>query len=134
MKNNYSTHQKGFTLIEIIVVVIIIGFVAAFALPNISYIIEKTKSSEGKQILLSLLNAQKVYKLDHDAYALNVDALDVQIPNSANFSPPAIDINGNLIAAIQRNTGTYSLEIFDNGTISCVKGSGDSTICQKIGY
>ncbi|MFQ5454490.1 MAG: type IV pilin protein, partial [Candidatus Zixiibacteriota bacterium] len=50
MQNRYSKN-RGFTLIELMIVVVIIGILAALAIPRFMQTTTKTKQSEAKLIL-----------------------------------------------------------------------------------
>jgi len=134
---DFNLDQKGFTLTEVIVVVIIVGVLAAIAIPNYQYVIEKVRAAEGTQILISLLGAQKQYELEEGVFADDYADLDVEIPNPSNFD--AIG-NANIntadpLATVARTAGAapggdYILTIDEDGTIKC---TGAATSCSKLG-
>ncbi|MGD9826760.1 MAG: type IV pilin protein [Desulfobacter sp.] len=64
IKNN----QKGFTLIELMIVVAIIGILAAIAIPNFITYQLKAKTSEAKTNLHAIATSQEAYKGEHDVY------------------------------------------------------------------
>jgi len=65
--------KKGFTLIELMIVVAIIGILAAIAIPNFLRFQAKSKQSEAKTNLGGIYTAEVAYRAEHDAYAdLNV--------------------------------------------------------------
>lgn len=66
MKNNYS--QYGFTLIELVVVIAIIGVLTAFAVPNFMAARERARDVQRKNDLKQLQNAIEMYKLDYGEY------------------------------------------------------------------
>ncbi len=60
--------QKGFTLIELMIVVVIIGILAALAIPRFMRATTKSKQSEGKQILKQVYVMQQAYRQEKDVY------------------------------------------------------------------
>ncbi|WP_300671803.1 type IV pilin protein [Desulfoluna sp.] len=87
--------SKGFTLIELMIVVAIIGILAAIAIPNFRNYQLKSKESEAKVNLAAIAVAQEGYFAEFDGYptcAPNPKALIpgkkavfVKIPDSADF-------------------------------------------------
>jgi general secretion pathway protein G len=71
--------QKGFTLIEIMVVVIILGLLATIVLPNIIGQEEKAKVNTAKTQIKSLENALDGYKLDNGFYPTTDQGFDALI-------------------------------------------------------
>jgi general secretion pathway protein G len=74
---------RGFTLIEIMVVVVIIGLLAAFILPNVFGNVEKAQIAKVKGDIQGIETALTMYKLDNFKYPntdLGLVAL-VQRPN-----------------------------------------------------
>jgi len=61
--------QKGFTLIELMIVVAIIGLLAALAIPNFIRFQARSKQSEVKANLKSLFTAERSYYQEKDAYS-----------------------------------------------------------------
>lgn len=59
---------KGFTLIELMIVVAIIGILAALAIPNFMRFQAKSKQSEAKANLKSIFTAEKSYAAEKDEY------------------------------------------------------------------
>ena len=61
--------KKGFTLIELMIVVAIIGILAMIAIPNFIKFQCRAKQSEAKSNLKALFQAQKSFMSEHDEYA-----------------------------------------------------------------
>ena len=67
--------QKGFTLIELMIVVAIVGILAAIAIPNFMRYQAKSKQSEAKVNLRSIYTSQNTYFGEFDTYTANMSDL-----------------------------------------------------------
>lgn len=67
--------QKGFTLIELMVVVAIIGILSAIAVPNFKKYQAKSKQSEAKIQLAAVYSVEVGAMADYDSYATCLDDL-----------------------------------------------------------
>ena len=65
---NKRQGQKGFTLIELMIVIAIIGILAAIAIPNFLSYRQRAYDSAAQSDLKNLMTAQEAYFVDHDTY------------------------------------------------------------------
>jgi prepilin-type N-terminal cleavage/methylation domain-containing protein len=61
--------QAGFTLVELMIVVVIVGILAAVAVPMYRKNVKKAMASEGVALLGSVRTAQRVFHAEHGTYA-----------------------------------------------------------------
>ena len=78
--------EKGFTLIELMIVVAIIGILAAIAIPNFMRYQAKAKQSEAKANLGSIYTSETTYRAENDTYADSVTKLDWAVAGTARYS------------------------------------------------
>jgi|TARA_Y100000294_G_scaffold123262_1_gene114606 type IV pilus assembly protein PilA len=71
-----KNREKGFTLIELMIVVAIIGILAAIAIPNFMRYQAKAKQSEAKANLGAIYTSQVTYQAENDAYSAALANLD----------------------------------------------------------
>jgi len=60
----------GFSLTELMVVLVIIGILVLLALPRLLPIVTKAKTTEAKLMLKQLYTLEQSYKFEHDRYSL----------------------------------------------------------------
>lgn len=78
-------NQEGFTLVELMVVVAIIGILSAVAIPNFKQYQSKTKTSEAKLQLASIYSAETALQSDFDAFATCLEFAGYTSPAAGNY-------------------------------------------------
>ena len=68
--------RSGFTLIELTIVLLLIGILAAMATYTYRRIINKARMTQAKTVLYHLMKTEAIYYSDHDRYTDNVFLLD----------------------------------------------------------
>ena len=69
--------QRGFTLIEVMIVVILIAVLLGIALPSYQETMNKGRRSDAKAALKDAVNRQEQYMLDHSRYAHSTELADL---------------------------------------------------------
>lgn len=65
-------NNKGFTLVEVLAVVVILSILIAIMVPSVNYIINKNKEDNYKNLEASIISATKVY-LSDNRYNITLD-------------------------------------------------------------
>jgi type IV pilus assembly protein PilE len=81
MFSQTSLRQRGFTLVELMVAVAIIGILAAIALPSYSAYIVRSNRAAAQSYLMELSQAQAQFMADTRTYAATVDDLNLLPPD-----------------------------------------------------
>ena len=123
--------NKGFSMIEIVVVLIIVGILAAFTIPVFVNVIEQTKAQSAKSNLLAIAAAQQKYFEDNNAYctasctttATINNNLHLGISDTVNYSCAAAGAN----YTCSWNDGTDTLTLAVNAA-----GTGVSVTCAGV--
>lgn len=80
--------SRGFTLIEILVVVVIIGILGAVIVPNLLGRPDQARLTAAKQDLRSLSNALDIYRLDNFNYPSTEQGLEALVSAPSGFPEP----------------------------------------------
>jgi general secretion pathway protein G len=88
----YRKQQSGFTLIEIMVVVVIIGILAALVGPKLFGQVDKARVQAAKAEISTIESAMKFYRLDNFAYPTTEQGIDALVtkpndPSIKNWNP-----------------------------------------------
>jgi general secretion pathway protein G len=75
--------QAGFTLIELMVVLVIIGVLAALIVPNVLDRAEDARATAAKTDVNNLMQALKLYKLDNQRYPTSEQGLQALVNRPA---------------------------------------------------
>lgn len=116
--------KRGFTLIELMIVVAIIGILAAIAIPNFIKFQARSKQSEAKANLKSMYTAQKAFYQEKDRYSDLVSEVGFT-PERGNRYAYRMAATGTLVtrATTNENAGNaidtqigYEIDTFKHGT------------------
>ena len=103
-------NRKGFTLVEVLIVVIIIGILASIGIPQFAASIEKAKGGEARAGLGHIQTGEKVYYAEKEFYTTNLGDLDITLTQkfwAFNISTPT---STEYLATATRSGGTHSGE------------------------
>ena len=86
MKKQAEAKQPGFTLLELIMAVVIVGILASIAVPRYMRVVERGRSVEARNILGMIRDAEAAYFLEFDVYTNNLLGIGVAVPAACNTS------------------------------------------------
>jgi general secretion pathway protein G len=85
-------HQRGFTLIEIMVVVVILGILAALVVPNILGNVDEARATAAQQDIRAIESALDMFRLDNFRYPSTEEGIEALVtrpvdPNIKKWKP-----------------------------------------------
>lgn len=129
---NQVRNAKGFSLIELMIVVAIIGILAAIAVPNFQRFQAKSKQSEAKGLLASIYTTEKAFhaewQLYHEDFGYLGFAPEGDLRYNAGFAgvsqavPPVVSYTGAAATGVA------------NSVAHCAIATNNCTDSRTVGY
>lgn len=106
--------EKGFTLIEMLVVVVILGILASIALPRYQRAVDRARFTEAVTIANSIKTAEEVYFLAYRNYTRDLNNLDIKFKHSVKSGSPNFEywVSDRKCVAVLKNINA----VHDEGT------------------
>ena len=131
-----KSRQGGFTLLEVMVVVVIIGILAALVVPKIISRPDEARAIAAKQDVASLMQALKLYRLDNQRYPSTEQGLQALAARPATAPIPPNWKTGGYLERLPKdpwsnpyqylNPGLHGeIDIFSFGADGALGGEGN---------
>ena len=126
----YRNKESGFTLLEVIIVIIIIGVLASLALPRFFSTVEYSKSSEAMSAFVSLHSSLDRFYAARNTYTgVTMALLDVENPGNV----PGAHFSYAVASGASAYTVTATRTTYDGGTGGSVLLTFNGTTITRFG-
>jgi type IV pilus assembly protein PilA len=118
--------QKGLTLIELLAVIVILGIIAAIAIPSIGGLINKTEDDAKVAEGIQIINAAKLYTTSN-APKNGEELTKTQL---SDYLDNINDDSYKVTIAKNGTTGKYSYSLSDHDSVELVGGDGATSVSE----
>ncbi len=122
--------KKGFSSIELMIVMVIVVIMSTFAMPSYAKYIEKSRGKNAEANLMIIHNMEKRFKLDNDAY---YECATVPCDTTGKFVCPATAGCGSNLNIINAALGLFIRDPYFTYTIAIEGASGYKVTATRSG-
>lgn len=121
MQSRQQGRQSGFTLLEVMVVIVILGVLASLVVPNLLGNKEKADTQKSVSDIIAIENALDMYKLDNSTYPTTDQGLEALVSKPSSSPEPRKYRDGGYIKRLPKDAWGYDYQYLSPGD----KGSID---------
>jgi type IV pilus assembly protein PilA len=124
------TNQKGFSLIELMIVVAIIGILSAIAIPNYQKFQAKAKTSEAKSQLSALYTTEKSFFAEYSGYSTRLNAIGYAPDGTTRYTVGFFTDAGSFGTNAPAGTANCNVTCTAASTVNAACGAFLTHICS----
>ena len=133
-KRHTHFNSRGFSLTELMVVLVIIGVLVLLALPKLLPLVTKAKTTEAKLMLKQVLTLEQSYKFENDRYSVSL--IDIGFEQTkliseggqARYKIEVVSADEKSFVAIATSTVDFN----NNGTFNVWEADQTGAIREKV--
>ena len=130
---NQNKQDEGFTLIELVMVILIIGILSAIALPTFLNRAAIARQTEAKLFVSAANRAQQAYRIEHISFAPDTTTLNIGLSTETVSYTYEIIISDTTKAFVKAKAKDGTLKSYAGGVVFMTSGVTLAAACQTTG-